>query len=211
MAQRWSMHSTKLGVVIVCGMFVCGGPVEARLVDKMLAVVNGEMLTFQDFDDYLALSRISQLGGEDIDRQHAFQRFVEHALLRQEALRTRISRVDEAAVSQHLSELDQQPERREKLVRVMQERGLSQPDVRSWLCHQLIVRAFIDRLVLLFVLVTESQIVQYYQGHQEIIGVPLGEAVRDQIRRLLTDRQVNIRLTELIEQLRKKGILEFPP
>jgi hypothetical protein len=31
------MHTTKLGVLIVCETFVCGGPVEAVLVDKILS------------------------------------------------------------------------------------------------------------------------------------------------------------------------------
>ncbi len=71
------------------------------LVDKILAVVDGEVFTFQGFEDYLALSRIYQPKRQDIDRQQAFQRFVEHALPRQEAVRARIARVDEAKVSQH--------------------------------------------------------------------------------------------------------------
>jgi hypothetical protein len=88
------------------------------LVDKTLAVVKAEILTFQDFEDYLPLSRIDQPSGEDADRQQAFQCFVEHALLRQET-----------EVSQHLSELDQQPGGREKLGRVMQEQELWQPNM----------------------------------------------------------------------------------
>jgi peptidyl-prolyl cis-trans isomerase SurA len=205
------MHAARLRVLIVCGMFVCSRPVGAVLVDKIVAVVNGEILTLQDFEDHLALRQIYQPDAADVDRHQAFERFVEQALLRQEALRTRIIQVDETEVSQHLHALDQQPERAKELVRVMQERGLSWHDVRAWLRHQLIVRAFVDRRVRLFVRVPDSQIVQYYQEHQQAIGELLDEAVRDQIRRLLTERQVNARLTELIEDLRKKGNLDFPP
>jgi peptidyl-prolyl cis-trans isomerase SurA len=100
------MRTAKLGVLIVCGMFVCGRPVAAVLVDKILAVVNGELLTLQDFEDHLALSRVYQPDGVDVDRQQAFQRFIDQALLRQEALRTRIVQVDEMEVSRHLRELD---------------------------------------------------------------------------------------------------------
>jgi peptidyl-prolyl cis-trans isomerase SurA len=205
------MPTAKLGVLIVCGMFVCSRPVAAVLVDKILAVVNGELLTLQDFEDHLALSRIYQPEVADVDRQQAFQRFVDQTLVRQEALRTRIVQVDEVEVSRYLRELNQQLEGGQELVRVMQERGLSQRDVRAWLRDQLIVRAFIDRRVRLFVRVPDSQIVHYYQHHRQAIGEPLDEAVREQIQRLLTERQVNIRLTALIEELRKKGHLDFPP
>jgi SurA N-terminal domain len=210
-ARRWSMHAAKLGVLIVCGMFVFDTPARAVLVDKILAVVNGETLTWQDFEDHLALGEIYQPHAAEVDRQEAFQRFVDQALLRQEASRTRIVQVGEAEINQYLRELEQQTERGKGLVRVMQERGLSRHDVRAWLRHQLIVRAFIDRRVRLFIHVPESQIVQYYQDHQPAISKPLNDAVREQIRRLLTERQVNVRLAELIEGLRRKGNLDFPP
>jgi peptidyl-prolyl cis-trans isomerase SurA len=210
-AWQWSIYTARLGVLIALAVFACSKPVGAVLVEKILAVINGEILTLQDFEDHLALREIYQPDTDDTDRQQAFQRVVDQVLLRQEALRTRIVQVDDTEVSQHVYELDQQPERRKELVRVMQERGLSRHDVRTWIRYQLIVRAFIDRRVRLFIRIPDSQIVQYYQDHQQAIGEPLDEAVREQIRRLLTERQVNIRLAELLEELRKKGNLDFPP
>lgn len=73
------------------------------------------------------------------------------------------------------------------------------------------MRDFIDRRVRLFVRIPESQIVQYYQDHQQTIGEPLDGVIREQIWRLLAERQVNVRLTELLGELRKKGKLDFPP
>jgi hypothetical protein len=192
-------------------MFVCGTPVDAVLVDKLLAVVNGEILTLQDFEDHLALRAVYQPDTDDPDRQQAFQRFVDQVLLRQEALRTRIVQVDDAEVGQHVQALDQPPQRGKELIRVMQERGLSRYDVRAWIRDQLIVRAFVDRRVRLFIRIPDSQVVQYYQDHQQAIGEPLDETVREQIGRILTEHRVNIRLAELLADLRKKGQLDFPP
>jgi hypothetical protein len=93
----------------------------------------------------------------------------------------------------------------------MQERGLSQHDVRTWVCHQLIVRDFSDRRVRLFIRIPENQIVQYYQDHQQKIGEPVDQAIRERIGRLLAERQGNIRLTEVLGELRRKGNLDFPP
>ena len=205
------MHRFRLGVLIVCGVLVCGRPVGAVLVDKILAVVNGELLTLQDFENYLALTKIYQLGAADVDRPQAFRHFVDQTLLRQEASRTRIIQVDEAEVSQLFGELNQQTERGQGLASVMQERRLSWYHVRAWLRHQLIVRAFIDRRVRLFVRVHDNQIVQYYRDHQQTLGEPLNEAVRAHIQRVLTEHEVNARLAGLIEELRRKGSLDFPP
>jgi peptidyl-prolyl cis-trans isomerase SurA len=211
MAWRTSTPTARWRVPIVLAVFACSTPVGAVLVDKLVAIVNGEILTLQGFEDHLALREMYQPGSDDLDRQQAFQRFVDQVLLRQEALRTRIVQVDDAEVSEQIHALDQARERGKALARVMQERGLSQRDVRAWIRDQLLVRAFIDRRVRLFVRIPDNQIVQYYEDHQQMIGKPLDEAVRAQIRRLLTERQVNLRLTELLEELRRRGNLDFPP
>jgi hypothetical protein len=44
-------------------MLVGGGTAGAVLVDKMVAAVNSEALTLQDFEDHLALRRVFQPGG----------------------------------------------------------------------------------------------------------------------------------------------------
>jgi len=107
--------------------------------------------------------------------------------------------------------LEQQPARREELAKLIQERGLSLNQVRTWLRQQLMVQAFIDRRIRLFVRVSDGQINQYYQQHQQAIGAPFSDAVREQIRRLLIEQQVNMRLTDVVEELRRKGNLDFPP
>jgi len=192
-------------------MLLSGAPVETVLLDKILAVANGEVLTLQDFEDHLALRRVFQPGAVEVDRDGAFQRFVDQTLIRQEALRTRIVEVEDAEVTQQLHALEQQPARREELAKLIQERGLSLNQVRTWLRQQLMVQAFIDRRIRLFVRVSDGQINQYYQHHQQAIGEPFSDAVREQIRRLLIEQQVNVRLTDVVEELRRKANLDFPP
>jgi hypothetical protein len=188
------------------------------LLDKIVAVVNAEVLTLLDFEDHLALWQVfrpksggapqaSPLG----DRDQALQQFIDHTLLRQEALRTKIVGVEDAEVTRQLSVVDQRPGGREALAQVMRERGISLSHVRAWLRHQLILGAFIDRRVRLFVRVTDSDIAQYYQAHQQAIDQPLSESIQLQIRRVLVEERVNARLAQLVQELRRKANLHFPP
>ena len=93
----------------------------------------------------------------------------------------------------------------------MQERGISRYEMHTWLRAQLILRARIDRGVQLFIRITEGQIREYHRDHQQMVGVPLEEAGREQVQCLMTEHEVNVRLNELAKSLRKKGTLEFPP
>jgi hypothetical protein len=192
-------------------MLVGRVPAGAVLVEKILAVVNGEVLTLQDFEDHLALRRVFQPGTEENDRQVAFERLVEQTLLRQEALRTRIIQVDDAAVTQQIEAVNQQPDQALMLEQMMRERGLSLRDVRAWIRKQLAAHAFIDRRVRLFARVSEEQISQYYHEHQQDIREPLTDVVREQVRRLLVEQQVNARLADLVIDLRRKANVDFPP
>jgi peptidyl-prolyl cis-trans isomerase SurA len=204
------MSRTALAAMVL-SMLVGGGPTGAVLVDKILAVVNSDVLTLLDFEDHLALRRVFQPGGGEPDRTVAFAHFVEQTLLRQEARRTRIVQVDDAEVTQQIQTVQQQPDQALELEQVMRDRGLSLRDVHAWLRKQLTARAFIDRRVRLFVRVSEDQISQYYYQHQQDIGEPLTDAVREQIRRLLVEQQVNARLVDLVGDLRRKASLDFPP
>jgi hypothetical protein len=59
--------------------------------------------------------------------------------------------------------------------------------------------------------VSDNQIERYYRDHQQAVGEALNDVVREQIQRLLAERQVNAKLSELLEELRRKASLEFPP
>jgi peptidyl-prolyl cis-trans isomerase SurA len=192
-------------------MLVGGGTTGAVLVDKIVAVVNSEVLTLQDFEDHLALRRVFQPGEGALDRMVAFERFVDEALLQQEALRTRSVQVDDAEVTQQLQTVQQQPERALELEQVTRQRGLSLRDVHTRLRRQLTTHAFIDRRIRLFVRVSEDQIRQYYQQHQQNMREPLTDAVREQIRRLLVEQQVNAQLADVVGDLRRRANLDFPP
>lgn len=214
----WGRHTAVLGALLICQSLVSGVMAGAVLLDKIVAVVNADVLTLLDFEDHLALSQMFRhdpVGamGEfpRRDREPALQRFIDHTLMRQEALRTKIVEVAEGEVTQQLQAVEQRPDGREELGQLMRERGLSQSQVRTWLRHQLIVRAFIDRRVRLFVRVSDSDITQYYQAHQQAIGQPVSDPIRQQIRSLLVEQRVNVRIAPLVEELRKKANLHFPP
>jgi hypothetical protein len=110
-----STRTARVGLLIICGVLAWSSPASAVLVEKILAVVSGEILTLQDFEDHLALRKVSQTDAVEVDRQQAFQRFVDQALLRQEALRTRLIQISEDGVGQRLRELGQQPDRGQEL------------------------------------------------------------------------------------------------
>lgn len=68
-------------------------------MEKIVAVLNGERLSLQAFGDYLAPTTIFRFNWSYFDLIKLFNIFIDHILLRQEAIRTRIIQVDKAEVS----------------------------------------------------------------------------------------------------------------
>jgi peptidyl-prolyl cis-trans isomerase SurA len=205
------LDAARYGIVVLAAALMAGGTASAILLEKIVAVVNGELLTLQDFEDHLALLRVFRPEAAAVERQQAFQRFIDQTLIRQEAMRTRLVEVADADVDASIRAVEAQGSGRERLAEAMQERQLGWRQVRAWVRQQLIVQAFIERRIRLFARVSDSQIVAYYQQHRQAIAAPLTDAVRDQIRRLLVEQHVNARLAELVEDLRRRASLEFPP
>lgn len=205
------MRLVRMGIALATSIVFGNMMAEAVLLDKILAVVNGEVLTLQDFEDHLALRRLFQPTAPEVDRQQALQRFVDHTLLRQEAVRTRIVEVTEAEIAQYIRAVEAQADGSARLAMLMQDRGITRRQVQTWVRHQLMVGTFIDRRIRLFVRVSEEQIAQYYRQHQQAIGEAWSKAVGEQIRQLLVEQQVNARLDGLIDDLRRKATLDFPP
>ncbi len=209
--MRRRRHTTLLVVLVICQILASAVSAGAVLLDKIVAVVNAEVLTLLDFEDHLALSKVFQTGSVEAARERAFERFIDQTLLRQEALRTKIVEVGESEVAQQLRALEERPGGGEALARVMQERGITLSHVRIWLRNQLLVRGFIDRRMRLFVRVSDVEVTQYYQQHRSEIGEPLSDAVQEQIRRILVEEQVNARVAQFVGELRRKATLLFPP
>lgn len=205
------MPTALIGLMMCANVLGGAMPAAAVLVDKIVAVVNGEVLTLQDFEDHIALHEVFQPHVADINRQEAFQRFIDQTLIRQEALRTRVVAIDQEEITQHLHAMMEQPGRQARLAQVVQTRSLTMRQVRSWVRQQLIVETFIERRIRLFVRVSDTQIGEYYRQHRQAIGEPFSDIVREQIRRLLLVQQVNARVNELVEELRRKASLDFPP
>ena len=211
LGMSWRKRTAFLGLLVICQILVWAISAGAVLVDKVVAVVNADVLTLLDFDDHLALLKVFQSSADDVSRERAFERFIDQTLLRQEALRTKTVQAGEAEVAEQLHTLDQRPDGAEALARVIHARGISLSHVRSWLRNQLIVSEFINRRIRLFVRFSDSEVTQYYRQHQPAIGEPLSDAVREQILRILVEQQVNARVTQLVEELRRKANLLFPP
>jgi len=158
-----------IGLTLVMSVFVPTGKVE--VLDRIVAVVNGDIITMQEIDTRLkpVLKQNSAQSKTDINqiRRQILELLIERKLIEQESKKLGIS------VSE--KEVDQAIERIKKLNSVTQEEfeanvdrmGMTIAMVRSDLYMQLSKMKLINREMRPRIIISDNQIEAYYRAHIE--------------------------------------------
>ncbi|HEC98615.1 MAG TPA: hypothetical protein ENI58_10785 [Nitrospirae bacterium] len=72
-----------------------------------------------------------------------------------------------------------------------------------------LIKEYVDIKVRFFIKITPEEIERFYNENRERFGKTPIDNVRDDIERLLREREVNKRLTKLVKKLREKSYIEI--
>lgn len=209
----------KIIFILLVVMMACA-PVRAEVVDRIIAVVNDDIITLYEFNAAFApyLKNIeTTYQGKDRDavirqtRESFLQRLVEHLLIEQEARKTGISATvrEEDVMGVLQDTLAKQNMSMQDFLKNLEAEGSSIEQVKKDIRSQMIRMRLLRREVKDRIIVTDEEIGDYYNQHRdEYEG---RESVR--IKQILlpvaagTDRNTKmkirneaLRLRELIEQ-----------
>jgi len=153
--------------------------------DKIIAVVNSDIITQKDLDDFLNFMRMQlseEYQGDELEAQvnsikaGLLERLIEDRLILQEAKRTKIN-VDESRVKSRIDALKKQYESDTAFQEALAKQGLVQADLEKRIREQLLMFSAVETFVRSKVIVTPAEITDYYQEHAEEFSVPLRRRV----------------------------------
>jgi len=156
----------------------------ADTFDRLLAVVNDEIITQSEFNRYLVLATLGgeqKKPGREMERQ-LLEQFVERKLMVQEALRLKITISD-----QDLDKAMQEILARNKMTlkdmqRQLEDAGLMIEDVRSAVRAELMTSELVGREVSSKVVVSDADMEKYYD---ETIRPTEGQGARVRLKQIL--------------------------
>lgn len=169
-------------LLIALACLLCIGPASAsaKVVNKVVAVVNDEIVTMYDLQSRLEMSdtQAKQLraGGESNSdaplRKKVLQAMINDILLLQEAERLGID-APENIVQKRIERIKkEQGLTDEEFDALLEEKGLSRSDYLQRLRKQIKKNRLLQTMVRDKVLVTKDEIDQYYQKHKQQYRVP---------------------------------------
>ncbi len=162
------MEQTTLSVIIlfIAALWIAA-PGYAEIVDRVVAVVNGEVITLSMMED--AMSAIWTDTKElPESRQDALRRLIDRKLTLQEARRMGAEVVvSEEGVSQEVAETAARFASPEEFSRALKQRGITQKYLEKILMEEIMIEETVNRKFRLFVDVTDLEASEFFEQNKK--------------------------------------------
>jgi peptidyl-prolyl cis-trans isomerase SurA len=183
--------------------FCFAGAVPARLVDRILAVVNGEIITMTDVQDYQTLFL------PDADLQTVMEELIDQKLLSAEARKFGQPLPSQKSVDEDRGKLAERKGGSSALVNLLNRLSLTENDLTEMIKNRILANQLLDQQVNFFVFVSGREIDDYLQSHpEEFSGMTTDEA-----RRIIQDRlarkKSETRRRDYIRRLRDRAVIRI--
>lgn len=181
-------------------------PASAALVERILAVVNGRLITLSDVVAYRTLSGVPDLPNED-----AVRALVDRRLLLDEADRFAIPNPTASDIADREAAMIATLGGPDALARTLNRLGWGRDDLTAWIRDELRLVDFLNQRVYFFVIIPPQDIEAYYGSHREdFAGLPVEEAREIAEQRLVQERG-DARRDQFVEGLRDKATIHLNP
>ncbi|MBI5379398.1 MAG: SurA N-terminal domain-containing protein [Nitrospirae bacterium] len=203
------MHSNSIIYIVVQALYftlslagISAG--ESLVLDRFVAGVNDELITFSEYhqalDRYRLVGKAEGAIPPEAGRQ-VLQTLIDQRLLLQEARRFQVDPVSDEEIKRAVPHFEQQIEALDRA---------SRAEFLEQMRRQLLIKRFIQRRI--FVRVGFEEVKDYYRRHaQEFADKDLLD-VREAIEELLREEQRNLKLRDLLKEIRKRArlVIYFP-
>jgi peptidyl-prolyl cis-trans isomerase SurA len=144
-----------------------------EVIDRIVAVVNGEIITLYEVDER-ARPLVSQTGGTDFEksrlldqaRQRVIEAMIDDLLIKQEAQRLGVSVSDMEIQNQVRQLKDSNNLSEEQFASSLLLQGMTRADYEKMLRDDILKQKILGAMVRRKVVITEQEIREYYEAHQ---------------------------------------------
>jgi hypothetical protein len=210
--DRWFL--SLLGFLIL----LVTGSAQAEEIDRLLAAVNGKVITDGDLRLARNLNAVSALGKRGMTRtfNEELNRLVELELLRQELENFAAAPPEESRVVARMDELRNAYAEIGGLDTLLARIGLQEAELRAYVTLQTAVDRFVDYRFRPFIVISPEQKQIFYQ--QRLLPqlkrspgaqIPTLEEVSGKIEEILTEEKVNEELNRWLVEIRRYSRVEF--
>lgn len=187
-------------------------PAEAVVLDRILAVVNEEIIPLSRVEGYLTFFKNPGQTHEgpysEQELQSGLQEMINHRLLLGEAGRFGIEEPSEKDIREEVQNIRKRFPSEEAFEQALQRHALFTEDLEEMAKDYLMVNQFIEERIGFFIIVLPDEISQYYAEHREAFGDKSVSEVKNEIEDRLLERKKSERLKLLLAKLRAEARIQ---
>lgn len=202
--RLWGVRTVFLALVLV---LLFPRPLQAELVDRIVAAVNTEVITASELDCSIALNL--RLGAADKDRSalkaETLDGLISRRLLVQEARRLRFVEVSEQELSAEVEKVAKRFASDREFGDFLAGLDMTRQELARMLGERLLVERFVEKKVGLFVRVGREEAQTYFNEHAPEFKDRNFQDVQKTITALLTERKIGRQLDQYLAELRGKA------
>ncbi|MBI3812133.1 MAG: hypothetical protein HY283_08010 [Nitrospirae bacterium] len=194
-----------IGVFILLVLFPI--PATAIMADRILAVVNHEVISLSDVQNYREIFEEKR----DADDAAALNALIDQKLLLAEAGKLEISPPSEDEIAGAYKKLRLRFGRPETFGLLKTRLALTDDEIKGWIKQQLLIHKLIEQRIHFFVFVTPEEIEAYYQEHLGEFKNQTPEAARKAIQDIRTAEKAQLKQKNYVDRLRAKADIRINP
>jgi len=173
------------------------------LVERILAVVNGKIITLSDLNTYRTFF------GRNRDDETILEELIDQKLLLDEAEKFQFSDPPKEAIEAANQKKVIEFGNPQKLAEAREDHGITEEDLLGMIRSRLITAQLIDQRVNFFVFLSPRNIQDYYRDHaSEYNGRPLVE-VQSEIQDLLTRQKTEAKRKAYLNRLKRRATISI--
>lgn len=199
----WSLFKTYPVIplfLFLAGVFLPSLSAQSLVIDRILVVVNGEIITASDF----RTAEVIHVSKKFVHHEALLEKLIDEKLLIEEAQRFEIPIPGEDEVRRSLHALIEWYPSEKNFQKQLKEKGITLEMVNTGLKNQLLIARFLDQRINFFVLITPKELNQYYENHQQdYSGLEFDEVLRGEIEQKLIYAKAGKKKREYLTKLRK--------
>lgn len=194
-------------VLLACWM-LGASPAAAELVDRIVAVIDRDVITLSEAEDARRVAEIDS-DGRSVSLPEAVDALIETRLIEREVERFGAEPVPDELLTEARQRLRSRFDSEASFEEALESRGLSEAALEELLRRQLTIHQYLEKRFRALTYVTEEEAEAFFR--EEILPeLPEGSETlfsehEEAVRRLLEERKFNDRVDEWLEELRSSA------
>lgn len=208
--MSFALKTAGLTIILMLISFLPLNPASGKVIDQILAVVNGHLITQSDLRLQTLFSMEFPLL-EEKEKDPHLQFAIDQILLLEDAEKFATEKPASDEINEVLNKIESTLGSEENLAMLLSREGIGKNDLKELISRFLLSKKFVEQRINYFIFISDAEIESYYNDHLADWNGSTLEMARTRIYPLLFEQKRREKLGEFLDKRRGKASIRINP